>query len=316
MAKLTSTKLVIAAIGGVSLAACGGGGERPGGAPAPLQPPPPSPQPPPLAAPAIPAGPTGLQSDQPFSTQAAWSDGSGMASSGDDQVQISYSAADDLYTLTLPGTEPGQLHPLGGNGSYNEQGWITLKSTHNEVRYGGQPALNLYVALDWPASSPYSYTSFGTWGRGCPMGPCETGVFAYGIPTAAGDVPISGSATYNGEIRGVTDYAYDVWGSVVLNFDFAAGTLAGEMNPIIASDWDGVSLGTYTFRDTVYSSGSTNFSGSFLAPAGLSGPSWFSGTFTGPGGAELQASWQAPYMNPQSNQPGSITGVWIASRGN
>ena len=59
------------------------------------------------------------------------------------------------------------------------------------------------------------------------------GSFAYGIPTAAGDVPITGSASYAAEIRATlnpgTTGAYWVTGSANLLFDFAGGTLSGSM---------------------------------------------------------------------------------------
>jgi hypothetical protein len=113
----------------------------------------------------------------------------------------------------------------------------------------------------------------------------------------------------------VTHDSLEVWGTVFLSFDFGAATLAGEMRPEFAPVWDGVSLGTYTFRDTVYSSGSTSFSGAFNVP-GSDGPSSFSGSFTGPSAAELMATWQAPFVNPLNNTQGTMAGVWIAKKGN
>ena len=120
-----------------------------------------------------------------------------------------------------------------------------------------------------------------------------SGVFVYGIPTAFGDVPLSGSATYAGSISGLTNSRDGVWGSVSLTFNFGAGTLAGVMKPEIARVWDAYPLGDYTFRDTVYSTGATNFSGAFQV-SGSTAPSSFQGSFTGPGAAELLASWNAP----------------------
>lgn len=319
MRKFQNARLALLIAAAWSVTACGGGstGERVNITPAPVPTPTPTPTPTPVPAPSappLPAGPTGLVSDQPFATQAAYSDGWGTLAVGDDRIAISYSNDDGLYTVAFGDGVSGQLHPVSGSGSVNDQGWITLNSTNNEVHDRGEPVPNLSVQLQHPSSSPYTYTSFGGWGAlSCPMG-CGAGVFAYGIPTAAGDVPISGGATYNGEIRGVTETAYGVGGTVVLNFDFAAGTLSGEMNPYYAPVWDAVGLGTYTFHDTVYSTGSTIFSGSFLLPSGATGHSWFSGIFTGPGASELQASWMAPYVDPLTSQSGTMAGVWIARR--
>lgn len=315
MARNTNAKLAAALVGGLLVTACGGGGDRPGLAPAPQPAPPlpPPPPPPPPAAPSIPAGPIGLVSDQPFATQSAWTDGAGALASSDSALQISYSASDNVYTLVLPDESPGQLRPLSGNGSFDEQGWLNLSSTNSELVQEGLVSPRFGVTLYWPASSDYSYTSMGFWYEGCPMGPCQQGAFAYGIPTAAGDVPVTGSASYNGRINGITDTSLEVWGSILLNFDFAAGTLSGEMRPEYSPNyWDAVSLGTYTFRDTIFSVGSTTFSGAFIVP-GSDGPSSFFGSFTGPEAAELMARWQAPYVDSTFGS-GTMTGVWIARR--
>lgn len=309
----------------LALAACGGGGG--GGThfiPVPPQAPTPTPPPTPMPPPPLPPGPIGLQSAKPFATVAAWTDGWGTLSMDPDAVRISYSAADNRYSVKLPEYQEGYLVPNGGNGSFNESGWINLYSTVSDVTLGAGPATQLVTAtLDWPASSPFTYTSFGKWLGPAPMGEHQ-GVFAYGIPTATGDMPVTGSASYAGQIRGITSGELSgsnsigpilsVFGSVFLSFDFGAGALSGSMTPQIAPQWDAISLGTYTFRDTVYSAGSTTFSGAFNVP-GSSGASSFSGSFTGPRGAELMAKWQAPFIYPDTTQVGRMSGVWVAKKG-
>ena len=276
-----------------------------------------------MAVPPIPPGAIGLQSNQPFATVAAWTSGWGDLYDEANKVEIAYSAADDRYTVSLPNYAEGQLIPRGGSGSFNSSGWVNLTSTNSVLSLGtGSETQNVRVTLDWPASSPYTYTNFGSWLGAAPMGE-NVGVFAYGIPTAASDMPVTGTASYNGEIRGITSgmtggggpvgAILDVWGTVSLSFDFAAGTLSGNMKPEIAPVWDAVSLGTYTFRDTVYSPGSTTFSGAFNAP-GSSAPSSFSGSFTGPQAAELMARWHAPFIFPGTGQASTMSGVWIAKR--
>jgi hypothetical protein len=242
---------------------------------------------------------------------------------GSNHLKIAYSAADGRYAVTVPGSSEGTLVPKTGNGGWNGTSWINLESSNSDLVNGaGQP--QAAVVLDWPASSPYSYTSFGSWTGPSPMGEVRN-VFAYGIPTAAADVPKVGNASYVGQIRGITNGEpppggsvqpiLDVFGTVSLSFDFGAGTLVGSMNPEIAPVWDAVSLGTYSFRDTVYSTGSTSFSGAFNVE-GSSAPSSFLGSFTGPGGAELMANWLAPYRDPVSGIWGTMGGVWIANKGN
>ncbi len=149
------------------------------------------------------------------------------------------------------------------------------------------------------------------------------GVFAYGIPTVAAEIPRSGSANYNGEIRGLTGgettitgtstTASAVFGTVFLSFDFERGSLSGHMKPEYAPIWDAVSLGTYTFRDTTYAVGGTTFAGAFEVP-GSALTSSFSGSFTGAGASELLARWQAPFRNPDTGASGMMSGVWIGKR--
>jgi hypothetical protein len=236
-------------------------------------------------------------------------------------VAFSYSAATNTYTLQLSDMSiAGQLATIGANGSVSGNQWIKISSTYNELLVGSGPQKqNVGVTLDWPASSNFTYTNFASWDGGCPMG-CNLGVFAYGIPTASGDVPVTGSATYAGSVMGSTgryegSSFMDVFGSVTLTFDFGAGTLNGNMKPeVMFNGWDSTAIGTYTFRDTVFSKGSTTFSGAFDVP-GSSANSSFTGSFTGPGAAELMAQWKAPYVQPGTTSSGTMSGIWIAKKG-
>jgi hypothetical protein len=187
-------------------------------------------------------------------------------------------------------------------------------STYNHVSDGDSTRLQpVDVVLDWAQSSDLKYTSFGTWLQPNSLGPL--GAFAYGIPTATGDVPVTGSANYGGEIRGVMDNGLEVWGSIAFGFNFGAGALTGEMKPYWAPDWDAYPLGTYTFTNTVYSSGSTTFSGAFIAPPGAEGASSFEGRFNGPKAAELMGSWKAPYHDPVNGATGTMAGVFGGKKG-
>ena len=301
----------------ICVSACGGGGGD--ATPAFIPPATPTPTPTPTPAPApipppIPAGPIGLQSSAPFSTVAAYQGGGGSLVDGPNLVQFAYSPATDRYTITVPGFQAGQLVTTGGNGSFNSGAstWLDLRGTTNKVTVGSTSAVQaLTVAIDWPASFPYKYTSTGSWFDPSTYGP--TGVFAYGIPTAAGDVPVTGAATYAGSVQGVAANSIWVGGSVSLTFDFGAGSLSGVMKPRVAPTWDAYSLGDYVFRDTVFAKGSTSFSGAFTV-SGSTAPSSFQGSFNGPQAAELMANWTAPYLNPETKQWGTMSGIWTAKK--
>lgn len=114
----------------------------------------------------------------------------------------------------------------------------------------------------------------------------ETDYFAYflaAIPTAADDVPVTGTATY--DILGHGAYT-DIAGE--MSFDFAAGSLAGLFEVIYNDGWyEPYSLGDFTMVDTVFGVGSTHFSGG-LSHEGYEGSAGsFTGLFAGPGAAEL-----------------------------
>jgi hypothetical protein len=301
----------------IALAACGGGGSggiNPISAPPPTPAPASSPPPPPTQPP-IPPGAIGLQSAAPFQAYSANDAGNGKLGTAIDAVKFSYSASDNRYTITLPGFEPGQLLTKGGSGSFDAGSnvWSELRSTWNAVTVGTTNDVQpVFVSLAWAPSSGLKYTGAGSWYSAGTSYP-PTGVFAYGIPTLAGDVPIAGSATYAGQLSGLTSDAFEVWGSVALSFDFGAGTLSGAMKPEIAPVWDAVSLGDYKFRDTVFSKGSTSFSGAFEV-SGSSAPSSFHGSFNGPQAAELMANWNAPYLNPANGKWSTMAGIWTAKK--
>jgi hypothetical protein len=181
-------------------------------------------------------------------------------------------------------------------------------------------SVNVLMPVPGTQFSSYTYTSQGEWtgtisstGNQVVRG---EGVFAYGIPTAMGDVPTTGSATYLAAIyasRGMDSYP-EVGGTVNLTFNFGNGTLSGFMHPEINDDWDGifVDFGRYDFTNTVYSRGSTSFSGQFIVPGLPNASSSFNGNFTGPNAAELMARFQAPFL--VNGSQGTIAGVWIGKK--
>jgi hypothetical protein len=141
--------------------------------------------------------------------------------------------------------------------------------------------------------------------------------FAFGLATPAGGVPVTGMATYTADLTGgaFTPEGTAVWGlygSAKLNFDFAAGTLGGYMDPHLNGPMETPEVPRYNFVNTIFSPGSTTFSGSFDA-AGPT-PSSFEGQFTGPAAQELMATFRAPYFDSFSESWGEIRGVMAGKR--
>lgn len=303
---------------GFTLALCACGGGDGGVAYIPPPPAPPPPVDPNAGEPPMPADAIGLTGG-PFATYTAWVDRNGNLNTGADDFHISYSAADNVYTVSGPGLNQGHLVQTSiseGSWMTGSSKWLTIRNTNSYVTEGDSTTEQAgSVTLDW-ANAPYSesnltYTSFGSWGAADNIG----GYFVYGTPTLAGDVPVTGTADYTGEVRGTTSLDGALSGSIDLQFDFAAGTLAGSMQPMVAdwTDWGALPLGTYTMRDTVYSSGGTTFSGAWTVP-GSNADSSFRGNFNGPGAVEAMGNWSAPYQSPNSGQWGTMIGVFGATK--
>jgi len=270
-----------------ALAACGGGGgglASGGSTPPPITPPPP---PPPLSeAPAIiPAAMTSQQfAVMGMVTGDAFQNGPTIDSSV--QIKVRYDASSQSYEVMLP--DSGDWQKIAPSGT----------------SYQGTSVLL------WPAEGDYHYSRLLTWNDGV-----NSGRNAVGIATAAGGVPLTGIATYSGQILGQTSEhhsdgsGWPVDGSITLSFNFGAGSLSGSITPNLHQGFD---LGTINFRDTVYPTGSTTFSGKFDTNA--VGVNSLSGMFTGPNAQELIGNWALPYHSPIDGQDYQAEGAFVGAK--
>lgn len=303
-------------------------------------PPPPAPTPPPPPPPP-PPGANGLTSSVPFVVEGVGYraklvsgplqdvlDGPPAADPAE-RVQFRYVEADGTYEILLPGFDPGRLQVRGYGGTYGPGGWQKVTTSNHEVSRGTTAEFqNLGVTLRRPAGplnpdETLRYTSWGSWTGSTAQSPAvgdtvASGYFAYGVPTAIGDVPLSGSASYRATVVGETSvmptrpWQEQVSGTAELRFDFGAGTLAGSMNASVCP-WDCLDLGRYEFRDTLYARGATGFSGKFTVPNSAA-DSFFEGHFTGPAASELLARFQAPFQHPETKEWATMHGVWVGKR--
>jgi hypothetical protein len=176
-----------------------------------------------------------------------------------------------------------------------------------------------------PQSEGFTYANIGSWTASTGTSDFRLGDFVFGTPTAAGDVPVTGTANYAGIIAGQTNEAFlnqpsgtfnpsTISGTVSMSFDFGAGQFSGQIAPVLSCWeclWD-MPLQTLHFSETVYSAGSTSYSGKFDTP--LAGPNSFNGIFAGPNAAETMAQFQAPYLDPYTGDAYKMTGVWVAKK--
>lgn len=312
------------------LGACGGGGGNEARiASTPLPPPAPPPPPPPAAPPikifetpvageyasigASIAGPGGNLDT--YSTPTNF----GTVSTADaDQAHIRYTSG-GFYEIQLPGSNWDRLVHYRG---------LVNPGPNNNYFEPQSTGMNLaFLVTRNSRDQGYTYSELGGWGS---QAASRWGYVAFGTPTPAGGVPLTGSASFDGLVSGssdimVADNLYGgyvplaVDGTVALNFDFGAGTLAGSMSLSLPNGMQPLAIGTFAFRNTVFSAGGTTYSGSFDTTA--AGQNFFLGRFTGPKAEETIGAWALPFVFSQNGtyvhgdgQTHQAFGAWIAKR--
>lgn len=284
------------------LAACGGGGGGGGGlVSTPPPPPTPTPPPPPQTPTGYPSIVTAATTSQELATKGA-SYTSPSATYGDlvvsnpsladnAQLDVRYNAVSKSYEIQLPADSHWQ--PIAPAANYGDGTYLYRGGAPDHVGVVDYRSNLQYSALLWWFTDEFS------------------GHSAVGIATLPGNVPITGSANYVGSILGTTSETYlnpweAVWypgqigGSINLSFNFGSGSLSGSINP---ND-----LPALSFTNTVYSSGSTTFSGAFATS--VPGINSFSGLFTGPAAQELIGNFAFPYISPKDGAVEQAAGAF------
>ena len=283
------TKLLMASAAILATAGCGGGGSGVASTPTP----PATPTPPPTPTPT----PTPTATGTPLSAPPAGVTVTTNLASIGALHDVRWDAAAHAYVVSI-GDYSGAVIKAGDAGPFGQAG--TVVATDGSEAYG---------LLAWTG---FGYTRFGHYYPRAGSGQ-QQGAFAFGVATLPGAVPTTGSASYAAQIDG---WAYDskgvvTWGlsgAASFTFDFAAGTLSGQMKPVLESAWDPPpTLPTYNFTGTVFSRGSTTFSGNFDVTGQTLGS--FQGQFTGPNAEELMAGFSTPYFDTYLNGWGALQGV-------
>ena len=195
-------------------------------------------------------------------------------------LRIRWDNDSKAYELMLPGQDWAKLSADGD--------FYTVAGSNTSAYFSG--------------SGRYSYT-------GIAKTDVPVEVVAYGLATPLSGVPVTGSASYLADLVG-DGGGYVLGGTGRLDFDFAAGSLAGFFDAIAKDPMDGADahvLGRYDFTETVFSGGQ-NFSGS-LSHAGTADGS-FSGLFTGPHAQELMGQWELPFTDPAASGT-TLTGTGV-----
>ena len=291
----------------LAISACGGGAGGGGGGLVSTPPPPP---PPPTLTPqgvTIFANP----SAQTFETVgvAARQTGSdatlgisGLSNADADQVHIRYTSG-GYYEIEMPGASWDKLDFAKGIIPQDP-------SFANDFQPESAPQNGAHLITTISRSEGYKYSELAGWYDG--LG--RIGEIAFGSATPSGQVPVSGSATYQGIVGGTSDivtsdafdgyYRMPISGTVQLGFDFAKGSLQGSM--------DLSQVGSFDFTQTVFSAGSTTYSGKFDTK--VAGDNYFLGQFTGPNAEETIGAWALPFLYSGDGQAHQAFGAWIAKQ--
>jgi hypothetical protein len=255
-------------------------------------------------------------------TYTASTDRFGTVSTADtDQAHIRYTPG-GIYEVQLAGANWDQLVPYKGLANPDPATNNYFQPASVAMNYG-------YVVTRNSRDSGYLYSELASWGS---KAEGRWGYTAFGVPTESAGVPLAGTATFNGVVSGNTDimvpdglyggyFPLPVDGDVTLNFDFGAGTLNGSMHLLLAGGMNPEELGSFAFTNTVFSAGSTDYSGTFNTP--VAGQNFFLGKFTGPGAEETIGAWAIPFVFDRDNanipadgQVHQAFGAWIAKSGN
>lgn len=307
MRKFQSRGLLAAATA-LALTACGGGGgARVASTPTPVVVPPPPP-PPPTSLSVFASAPTGEFAVSGASFSGEYSDPDPMKSlslSTGDVPRFRYDATTQTYEIMLPGRDWDTL--ITNDQSLPD--WARRFVPSSAPNGPSSLFLNGERSLNEPDAYPSS--TFGRYYDGA-----RAGWIALGIPTPINALPTSGSATFDGLVRGSSDVLVDdgwggvlpaeIGGTVTLSFNFGQSSLTGSMSPSLGN----VNLGTFGFTTTVYSAGS--YSGNF--DTSVAGVNSFSGTLVGGSAQELIGSWALPFHYSVDDTDHQAAGAWIAKR--
>lgn len=232
--------------------------------------------------------------------------------------------SEDLSIAYDPGTATYLITaPLAGSGTIIQKG--DFQNWAFEPSFNADPSNNsptdyccnsLNISAAGREDSIYSYVSlvnlYATGSLDANTNTLAYGAFLLVQPTRPGEVPITGTASYSGNLIGYFDGdAMGTWllGTSRFEFDFANAALTGDLKvEMVCFMGCRYSPVVYTLTETQFERGSTSFSG-FLASGGAPSNGHFSGTFAGPKAVEMAAQFQLPFYNAEWQKWLTASGV-------
>ncbi|TCM34487.1 transferrin-binding protein-like solute binding protein [Novosphingobium sp. ST904] len=283
------------------LAACGGGGDV-NSTPTPTPAPTPTPTPTPTAKNDDLIGP--LVSEN-FTNDAilgkisvSTKTGSATHSAGKTALTIAYNAANQSYTLTdgsvSQAFRQADIDPAQSNAAVTTYK-LTAKSTTDF----------LTLSKTGSGAGQTRYVGAGFWQRVTEGKSSVDGrfdAFAYGVKTAAADMPRTGAASYDVKLLGVSASNINIHtlaGSGRLDADFATGAIHANVPFSMTESETGLTgYGSILIANAMMKSGTNGFAGILGTTTNYeTGTSTFQGSFYGPGAAEVGATFSSAYAD-------------------
>ena len=224
----------------------------------------------------------------------------------------------NLYT----GLEGGGDAPLGSRGEarINRNGTNTFYSDNVD------PSIRVQINESENADG-FRYSDWGEWnGRGLTVAnfsgaPAERGFYVIGQSTNSNDIPRSGSAEYNGEVRGIAFSGENIGGTVNLNANFSQRNVSARLGLTRedGSRWVNVQTGNLSYERSLSQNFEVNFGGNNTIVFDVNGNridgagANVRGMFVGPNAEEIIGDFA---IGGVPDDVGGVDGVFRASQGN
>jgi hypothetical protein len=213
-----------------------------------------------------------------------------------DLAQLSWSATAGTYEISLPELGSGRLRYADPGTSYTAFAMVDAA--------GEALPVAVDLSLTGGRDAPFEAVGLGSWTRqgAIRAGEISRASFAFGLPTATGDVPASGLLRYlMVGARGA---------DARIAFDVSAARLEGSIELSTVFDWGSFPVARFEIVDTVYARGATEFSaGLAAAGAPFRGALW--GRFMGRQASELAIWYDAPWKDAATGEWTHVSGVLI-----
>jgi hypothetical protein len=210
-------------------------------------------------------------------------------------VQVRYDSANGAYTIIT--TMLPNVTFLPADRSATDS--TAVITAYSKSAGGKTDNLALFNPGAGNTQLALTYASYGGWQSTTANGTAtdvSTAYFVYGIKTAPGDLPTSGTASYKTTLDGVfagDAGVYTLSGNSAITADFAAGEIDFSMSPAGKNIVDGSTkaFGAILGSGTI-ASGTTGFTGTSDAVSMNGYSATLAGQFYGPQGAEVGSTFQ------------------------